>query len=147
MGDRCTHGVLLTFYCNWCANVEGMMRNPAFHALLDEMKAVHDQKNADYAEAANPYSNFEFAAQTAGVTVEQVFRVLIGVKLARLQVLRASGKAPNHESLADTEKDLAVYAALLASYNSEPRVIAFSWSAVADGVDLDMVSPVTDGLA
>lgn len=102
------------------------MRNPAFNALLDDMKELHDRKNEDYAGDGNPYSNFEFAAQTAGVTVEQVFRVLIGVKLARLNVLRASGKTPNHESIADTEKDLAVYAALLASYAKSSAVVVSS---------------------
>lgn len=93
------------------------MRNPAFNQLLDDMKALHESKNSDYAVDGSPYSNFEFAAQAAGVTVEQVFRVMIGIKLARLQALRGAGKAPNHESLADTERDLAVYAALMASYS------------------------------
>lgn len=92
------------------------MRNPAFNALLDEMKEIHERKNSDYAQDGSPYSNFEFAAQTAGVTVDQVFRVLIGVKLARLNVLTASGKEPNNESIQDTRKDLAVYAALQAAY-------------------------------
>jgi hypothetical protein len=69
-----------------------MAHNPAFHALLSRMGETHDKKNHDYAEDGNPYSNFEFAAQFAGVSVQQVFDVMIGIKQARLLVLTQSGK-------------------------------------------------------
>ena len=94
-----------------------MAHNPKFHALLASMGDTHDAKNADYAEDGNPYSNFEFAAAFAGVTVEQVFDVLIGVKQARLLNLTRPGKEPKHESIADTRLDQAVYVALKASYH------------------------------
>jgi hypothetical protein len=89
--------------------------NPAFDEVLAAMRATHESKGHDYAEADNPYSNFEFAAMVAGITVDQVFDTLIGIKIARLKVL-GTAKEPKHESLADTRKDLAVYAALKASY-------------------------------
>ena len=92
------------------------MRNPAFHDLLAQMGETHDRKNHDYAQDGNPYSNFQFAANFAGVTVEQVFDVLIGVKQARLLNLTQPGKVPNHESINDTRLDQAVYVALKASY-------------------------------
>lgn len=92
------------------------MRNPAFHDLLAKMGHTHDRKNEDYAQDGNPYSNFEFAANFAGVTVNQVFDVLIGVKQARLLNLTDSGKTPNHESIEDSQLDQAVYTALKASY-------------------------------
>lgn len=97
------------------------MRNPAFHDLLARMGDTHDRKNADYAEDGNPYSNFEFAAQFAGITVQQVFDVLIGVKQARLLVLTKPSKVPNHESIEDTRLDQAVYTALKASYEDYAR--------------------------
>jgi hypothetical protein len=51
--------------------------------------------------------------------VDAVFAVLIGIKKARLRELLRSGKTPNNESIADTRTDLAMYAALWASYYRE----------------------------
>lgn len=95
--------------------------NPKFHRALQLMQEIHDKKSADYATTANRYSNFEEAAATAGVTVDEVFGVLIGVKLARLRELLGSGKKPNNESIADTKLDLANYAALWFSYDLEVK--------------------------
>ncbi len=95
-----------------------MARNPKFIAALDKMGAIHDAKNQDYADDTNPYSNFEGAARMAGITVEQQFMSLIGVKIERLRQL-LSGKTVNFEPLEDTMLDLAVYATLLYSYSIE----------------------------
>lgn len=95
------------------------MTNPKFNRVLDCMRRTHDQKNADYAIDGNPFSNFEEAAASAGVTVDQVFAVLIGIKQARIKALTSQGKAPQNESLQDSIKDLAVYAALRAAYQVE----------------------------
>ena len=94
-----------------------MSRNPKFTALLGQMQETHEKKNADYAHDGNPYSNFEQAAATAGCSVNMVFAVLIGIKLARLQVLLTTGKEANNESVQDSRLDLAVYSALWASYH------------------------------
>jgi hypothetical protein len=99
-----------------------MAKNPKFDQLLNDMRELHASKNSDYCgdgAAVNPYQNFEDAAAFAGCSVNTVFRVLIGIKGARLKALIASGKAPNHESIADSQKDLAMYAALYASYYME----------------------------
>ena len=100
------------------------MRNPKFTAQLEEMAALHDRKNADYATDANPLSNFEEASQVAAgfSGVDAVFATLIGVKLARLRELTSAGKTPNNESIADTRTDLAMYATLWASYYRVPEV-------------------------
>jgi hypothetical protein len=97
-------------------------RNEAFHALLTRMGETHDKKNQDYADTANGryYSNFESAAQVAGCTVDTVFRVLIGIKLARLDEL-LKGKEAQNESLEDSLLDLSVYSALWASWRSIPH--------------------------
>lgn len=91
------------------------MRNDKFDAHLERMRAVHEAKNNDYAQDDNPFSNFELSAMVADCTPDTVFRVLIGVKLARLTEL-LKGKAPKHESIDDSLLDLSVYAALWASY-------------------------------
>jgi hypothetical protein len=96
-----------------------MARNPRFTQLLTTMAVMHDKKNEDYASAANPYSNFEFAGRMAAPFTDPVdiaFATLIGVKLARLAELKGKGRSPQNESVADTQLDLAVYAALWCSY-------------------------------
>jgi hypothetical protein len=101
-----------------------MAHNPKFHGLLRDMAEMHDRKNNDYASAGNPYANFEFAGQlAAGFTapVDIAFATLIGVKLARLIELKGKGKTPRNESIQDSFLDLAVYAALWASYDYEVK--------------------------
>ena len=93
-----------------------MTRNPKFNKALQIMRDVHDKKNQDYASDDNPYSNFEIAATVAGVSPKVVFKVLMGIKLARLAELEDKSKVPNFESIEDTWKDLAVYAAMGFSY-------------------------------
>ncbi len=89
--------------------------NQRFLDHLDRMRAIHDAKSHDYAQDGNPYSNFELAAEVAGVSTDTVFATLIGVKLARLRELLA-GKEPKHESIDDSLLDLSVYAALWAAH-------------------------------
>lgn len=91
------------------------MQNPKFTDHLERMAAVHDAKSDDYATTADPLSNFKFAATVAGTDTDTVFRVLLGVKLARLNELLGKGKTPKHESIDDSLLDLSVYAALWAS--------------------------------
>jgi hypothetical protein len=108
-------------------------RNEAFHALLKTMGDTHDRKNRDYADTANGryYSNFESAAVVAGCTVDTVFRVLIGIKLARLDEL-LKGKTPANESLNDSLLDLSVYSALWTSYRQEHKAVRV-WEARSNG--------------
>lgn len=95
------------------------MQNPKFEKILTLMKELHQKKGNDYATDTDPYSNFRFAAQFAGVTVDQVFAVLIGIKEGRLRELLSANKQPNNESIQDTRLDAATYAALRASYHEE----------------------------
>lgn len=93
------------------------MTNPAFNALLDEMRRTHDLKNSDYAND-DPYSNFRFAADLSeGFTdsLDKVFATMIGIKLARLIELTKPGRVPKNEAIGDTYLDLANYAAIWAS--------------------------------
>lgn len=94
-----------------------MARNLRFKRLLQDMATLHDRKNNDYAQDGNPYSNFEEAAASAGCSVDTVFRVLIGIKQARLKELLGSGKTAQNESVQDSRMDLAMYAALWTSYH------------------------------
>lgn len=75
-------------------------------------------KAHDYAEDDNPYSNFEFAADVAKITVEQGLLFLKGIKLARLRELLLSGKDPKNEPTDDTCDDDINYTAILKSYRA-----------------------------
>lgn len=100
------------------------MANHPVLAVLDRMRATVESKANDYADDGNVYSNFEGAALLANITVDQVFMVLIGVKVERLRQLMA-GKEPNHEAIDDTRIDLANYAALWQGYaEQEARYLA-----------------------
>lgn len=76
------------------------------------MEKLHDAKNEDYAEEGNPFSNFEGVAAMTGLMVDQVFQVIIGIKMMRLRELLGEAVTPNFESTDDTIMDLAVYAAI-----------------------------------
>lgn len=106
--------------------VEGKYKanNPDFQKLLEKITILHNKKSNDYAQNNDYYSNFKFAAFVAGVTVDQVFRVMLGIKLARLKELK-SGKTPNFESIQDTIDDLANYSCIYASYKG-PQVVTTS---------------------
>ncbi len=94
--------------------MSSIANHPVF-AVFDRMRATVESKANDYADDSNVYSNFEGAAHLAGITVDEVFMVLIGVKVERLRQLMA-GKEPNHEAIDDTRIDLANYAALWQGY-------------------------------
>lgn len=92
--------------------------SPEFYALLEQMSSIHSKKSHDYAQASNPFSNFERAGTIASWFTDPVdiaFAVLIGVKLARLAEL-STGKIPNNESIEDTHLDGATYMTLWAAY-------------------------------
>lgn len=84
------------------------------------MGAIHEKKNRDYSELENAYSNFEYSAKVAAQftnIIDRVFAVLVSTKMARIAELTKPGKIPNNESLDDSYLDMAVYAAIWASYN------------------------------
>lgn len=86
------------------------MRNPAFGLLLDEIKALHDSKNHDYAADADPLSNLR-RAEAFGIPAWKGVLVRLTDKWSRIEQL-ASGKEPKHESLRDSLIDNAVYSLL-----------------------------------
>lgn len=86
------------------------MRNPAFHALLRDMADLHDRKNHDYAEEADPLSNFR-RAERLGIDPFAGVLVRMSDKWSRIEQLQ-QGKTPQNESLRDSLQDLAAYALL-----------------------------------
>jgi hypothetical protein len=86
------------------------VRNPAFAALIEEIKALHESKNHDYAEDADPLSNLR-RAEAFGIPAWKGVLVRLTDKWSRIEQL-ASGKEPKHESLRDSLIDNAVYSLL-----------------------------------
>lgn len=86
------------------------MRNPAFVALVDEIKALHESKNHDYAQDDDPLSNLR-KCERMGVPAFKGVLVRLTDKWSRIEQLSA-GKAPKHESLRDSLIDNAVYSLL-----------------------------------
>ena len=86
------------------------MRNPAFAELIEEVKRLHETKNNDYAEDADPLSNLR-RAEKLGVPAFKGVLVRLTDKWSRIEQL-SSGKTPKHESLRDSLIDNAVYSLL-----------------------------------
>ncbi len=111
-----------------------MNSSPHFQSLLDDMLHLHMRKNHDYAHDNNPFSNFEEAAAEAGVTVDQVFKVMVGIKNARIRELERSGKDPANESLADSYMDRLMYCALQFAYRRSQASNELSGAEYGHGV-------------
>jgi hypothetical protein len=91
-----------------------------FTDILASIAAIHELKREDYTGDRGEYFNFEEAASQAGILPAQAIETLIGVKQARLMVLRSGDKEPNNESISDTLLDRAVYCIIaLAHYYDE----------------------------
>jgi len=90
--------------------------SPTFYSLLEEMADTHDAKSHDYASDKNPSGNYHFAGQMATMfahsSQDAGFVGRLAEKIYRLANLESSGKNPKNESIADTEKDIAVITAL-----------------------------------
>lgn len=84
--------------------------------MVADCIALMGKKSHDYASNQNRYSNFEYAAQAAGIKPEQAILSLIGIKVARLTQLVSAGKTPENESVEDTMKDLINYTLILSGY-------------------------------
>lgn len=98
-------------------------RIPEFIELLEQSKAIHLKKNQDYANASNPFSNFERSAELISWfnnPVDRSFVALIGTKLARIAEL-SDGRVPNNESLDDSFLDLLTYVGLWGAYSKRNR--------------------------
>lgn len=96
--------------------------NPRFHALLQEIADLHDRKSHDYAQNADPLSNFR-KAEAFGIPAWKGVLVRMSDKFSRIEEL-SNGKEAKNESLRDSLIDLAVYAlidVILLEELPEPR--------------------------
>lgn len=107
------------------------MGSRAFNQLMDDLKALHERKNADYTSpGAGPFENFERSAIIQAWfhrDIDKVFAGHIGNKLARLGALMGTGnrggmfsepidRKPRNEPIEDSLKDLTAFCGLWYAY-------------------------------
>lgn len=88
---------------------------PGFKETLDKVLELHVKKNSDYATKENPFSNFDFTAETLKEfknSRDQAFVWPIATKLSRLGNLLSNDKNPNNESIEDSFDDIITYTIL-----------------------------------
>ncbi len=97
------------------------MAIPEVITILENIKAIHEKKNKDYASQDNQYENFNRAATLISWfknDFDKTYVNHIATKLARLATLLNSKEEPNNESIEDSFLDLCTYCILWsANYN------------------------------
>ena len=88
-------------------------------AALEALRVMKG-KNQDYAPTTE-FSNFEKAAEFAGVTVDEAISVMIGIKQTRAEAL-SDGRDINNEALDDTLLDWQNYINILRAWRTR-RVV------------------------
>ncbi len=73
-------------------------------------------KNDDYSQKDNPFSNFELIATVVGVDTKKALFSRMADKFARLRECLDKGTTVKDETLEDTLMDLVNYSVLLAGY-------------------------------
>lgn len=113
------------------------MNNPLVKELLDKIQAIHDRKNADYAEGG-PYENFERSAMLMSWfkhDQDKAFVNLIGTKVARLATLLNTAREPNNESIEDSFLDLCTYCVLWSTFHKYISVDQIQLEAIREFLD------------
>ena len=95
-----------------------MAGHPRFYELLDEMKQIHDRKNADYSKDEDPLSNFRII-ENIGIPAWMGIVVRLSDKLSRImqltrKALEGHEAEVKDETIKDTLLDLSNYGVLCA---------------------------------
>jgi hypothetical protein len=84
--------------------------DPRFHAILDDMRALHNKKSADYGQGQDPLANVRASAEF-GVPAWVGTAIRMNDKMIRLKSMAVNGALQN-ESVEDSLMDLAAYSIL-----------------------------------
>ena len=89
-----------------------------FTQVLDEIRAMHDRKQADYGSDDDPFANIR-ASELFGMPAWLGAIIRASDKISRIQAFSRKGKLAN-EIVEDSLLDLAVYAVIaLAMYRED----------------------------
>jgi len=118
------------------------VRKQLTSVFLDNVYDTLNKKGNDYASDENAFSNFTNTAVICQIPVEKVFVVMMTIKINR--IVELVGKPATNESMLDSVKDLAGYAALLDNYlrsvangEEEKRI-----SSMVEGSSLAGIQPI-----
>ena len=91
---------------------------PNYDAIIKKAKALCDNKNIDYAQIQEPFSNFEMVEALKICDAQTGILVRISDKIARISNLlkRIGERAIDEEKVEDTMLDLINYSIILLSY-------------------------------
>lgn len=95
----------------------------SLRSTFDQVLAIIEKKNHDYAGLADPFSNFR-AAELLGIGPEKAILVRALDKIARMGHLIDDEAFVAEESIEDTGRDLIGYIGLLLAYRAAMRVPA-----------------------
>lgn len=106
-------------YCNPLGRKREEVSSPNswIESSIDELLVTLVNKNHDYRIDGGEFSNFEFAAQAAGLGVRDVLMSQIAIKFGRIRGLDDS--SANYESVMDSFGDLAGYAIIAFAYERQ----------------------------
>lgn len=91
-----------------------------FLDLLDEIKALHTSKSADYGSEADPLANIRQGAEFVDIEPWRACMVRIADKVQRLRTYCRTGRLV-HEGVRDTLLDLASYSLLAITLYEETQ--------------------------
>ena len=94
--------------------------SPKFHKVLDNLRAIHEQKSSDYGDTNDPLANVRRGAELIGVEHWKGCLVRIADKLQRIKKYCNGGELTN-ESLVDSLDDLASYAVIMRAMYEETK--------------------------
>lgn len=110
-----------------------MSGDPRFLQALDELRALHLTKGADYADAADPLRNYQQSADDNGLPAWRAAQLRLSEKYHRLMVLtRGAGRVPHHETVDDTLIDIAAIALIVRSLRQRGAVTVATAAADVD---------------
>lgn len=91
---------------------------PNYDAIIKKAKSLCDNKNIDYAQQQEPFSNFQMVEALKICETSTGILVRISDKIARIaNLLKRNGQiAVSEEKLEDTMLDLINYSVILLSY-------------------------------
>lgn len=91
---------------------------PNYDAIIKKAKSLCDNKNTDYAQTQEPFSNFEMVEALKICDTSTGILVRISDKIARISNLlkRNGSRAIEEEKVEDTMLDLINYSVILLSH-------------------------------
>jgi hypothetical protein len=116
-----------------------MSGHPGYLRLLDEMRALHERKAADYGRDADPFANCRASAEF-GIPAWVGVMVRANDKVHRVKSMILNGRLAN-ESVDDSLLDLAAYALIALTLLREERELSLARWAERAGVPAGESTP------